>query len=75
VLTELVAVLSDRAPGALEPALRADWVAAATDAARLRVVVDQVARLTDHSATSWHARLTGSSVRPSISDRPQEPSS
>jgi dGTPase len=59
VLTELVGVLADRAPDALEQALRPDWVAAGTDAARLRVVIDQVARLTDRSAASWHARLTG----------------
>jgi dGTPase len=58
VLAELVAALADRSPAALEPALRPDWAAAGTDAARLRVVVDQVARLTDRSAASWHARLT-----------------
>jgi dGTPase len=75
VLTELVEVLADQAPGALEPALRPDWVAAATDAGRLRVVVDQVARLTDHSATSWHARLTGSDAQPSTADCPPVPSS
>jgi dGTPase len=59
VLTELVEVLADRAPDALERSLRADWMAAATDAGRLRVVIDQVARLTDLSATAWHSRLTG----------------
>jgi dGTPase len=58
VLTELVAALASRAPDALEPALRADWAAAPGDAERLRVVIDQVARLTDNSAHAWHARLT-----------------
>jgi dGTPase len=58
VVTELVTVLADRAPDALDPALRPDWLAAADDAARLRVVVDQVAGLTDLSAPAWHARLT-----------------
>jgi dGTPase len=58
VVTELVEVLADRAPAALDPALRPDWLAAADDAARLRVVVDQVAGLTDLSAPAWHARLT-----------------
>ena len=58
VITELVTVLADRAPDALDPALRPDWLAAADDAARLRVVVDQVAGLTDLSAPAWHARLT-----------------
>jgi len=59
VLTELVGVLADRAPAALEPALRPDWLAAPDDAGRLRVVIDQVAGLTDLSVASWHARLTG----------------
>ena len=58
-LAELVDQLSRRAPDALEPALRPDWAAAADDAARLRVVIDQVARLTDISAWAWHSRLTG----------------
>ena len=57
--SDLVGLLADRAPGALEPALRPDWAAAADDAARLRVVIDQVARLTDLSAAAWHSRLTG----------------
>jgi dGTPase len=37
---------------------RADFAEADSDAARMRVVVDQVASLTDASAVSWHARLT-----------------
>ena len=37
----------------------AAWAAAPDDAARLRVVVDQVAGLTDASAHAWHARLSG----------------
>jgi dGTPase len=59
LITELAGALADRAPDALDPALRPDWLAAADDAARLRVVVDQVAGLTDLSAPAWHARLTG----------------
>ncbi|MCL1869225.1 MAG: deoxyguanosinetriphosphate triphosphohydrolase [Promicromonosporaceae bacterium] len=59
IVADLVEVLSDRAPLALEPMFAADWNAAADDAARLRVVVDQVASLTDVSATQWHARLVG----------------
>jgi dGTPase len=58
VLAELTKALVDAAPFALEPALRADWLAAADDRGRLRIVIDQVARLTDRSAVSWHARLT-----------------
>jgi dGTPase len=58
VLTELVDLLQERGPAALQPAHRADFEAADSDAARLRVVVDQVASLTDASALSWHARLS-----------------
>ncbi len=57
VLAELVAVLAERAPDGLEPMFAADWAAAADDAGRQRVVVDQVASLTDASAATWHARL------------------
>jgi dGTPase len=57
MLTDLVRVLSQRAPLALEPPFAADWEAADDDAARLRVVVDQVASLTDVSAAQWHGRL------------------
>jgi dGTPase len=57
VLTELAAALSDGAPGSLDPMFRADYESAGSDSARLRVVVDQVASLTDTSATAWHAKL------------------
>jgi dGTPase len=57
VVAELVSQLRLRGPGELMPAFRADHAAAETDAARLRVVVDQVASLTDASALVWHARL------------------
>jgi dGTPase len=58
LLTELASVVADRAPDVLEPSFAAAWRSAPDDGARLRVVVDQVASLTDTSATSWHARLT-----------------
>ena len=54
----LVSTLCLRAPDDLEPAFQADYAAAASDPARLRVVVDQVASLTDASALAWHQRLT-----------------
>jgi dGTPase len=60
VLADLVHRLVDRAPQVLEPAFRADWAEAGDDAARLRVVVDQVASLTDGSALEWHGRLARS---------------
>ena len=43
----------------LEPAFAADFVAAGDDAERARVVVDQIASLTDQSAIDWHNRLVG----------------
>ena len=57
IIYDLVEVLSERAPVALEPGFAADWVVAADDAARLRVIIDQVASLTDVSAAAWHVRL------------------
>ncbi|ATY13555.1 deoxyguanosinetriphosphate triphosphohydrolase [Amycolatopsis sp. AA4] len=59
VITELVAALCRRAPEALDPLLVPAWNAAADDAARLRVVVDQVASLTDAQAYEWHRWHTG----------------
>jgi dGTPase len=59
LLAELVAALLDRGADALDAAFAEDWSRAGDDAARLRVVVDQVASLTDASAVAWHARLVG----------------
>jgi dGTPase len=59
LLAELVAALLDRGADALDAAFAEDWSRASDDAARLRVVVDQVASLTDASAVAWHARLVG----------------
>ncbi|WP_309113027.1 deoxyguanosinetriphosphate triphosphohydrolase [Saccharothrix sp.] len=55
VVTELVARLMERAPDALDPAFLPAWKSAGDDGARLRVVVDQVALLTDAQAIAWHA--------------------
>ena len=57
VVSELVSLLRLRGPAVLMPPLRADFEAADSDAARLRVLVDQVASLTDASALTWYARL------------------
>ena len=56
LLTSLVAALSDR-PERLEPLFGELFDAATDDADRLRVVVDQVASLTDGSARSWAEQL------------------
>ncbi|WP_460462442.1 deoxyguanosinetriphosphate triphosphohydrolase [Arthrobacter pigmenti] len=57
ILSELVNVLDATGEQHLEPPFAADWRAADDDAGRLRVVVDQVASLTDVSATQWHKEL------------------
>ncbi|MFC0099157.1 deoxyguanosinetriphosphate triphosphohydrolase [Micromonospora marina] len=57
VLCGLVAALLDRAPDALDPVFAPLWRDAGDDATRLRVVIDQVASLTDPAALAWHARL------------------
>jgi dGTPase len=57
LLTELAYAVEAGAPGTLDPLLRPAWEAAGTDAARRRVIVDQVASLTDTSAIAWHHRL------------------
>jgi len=57
LISELVGALLDRGEDALEPSLRSDWREAGDDPARLRVVIDQVASLTDITALSWHRRL------------------
>jgi dGTPase len=59
ILTELVERLADRAPDRLDPVFAPMWKAAPDDPARLRVVIDQVASLTDPAAIAWHRRLTG----------------
>ncbi len=57
LITELAGAVRIGAPGTLDRALRPAYAAASSDAARLRVVVDQIASLTDTSAVAWHARL------------------
>lgn len=59
VLVGLTAALTAGPPTLLEPPFAADLAVAADDGARLRVVVDQVASLTDVSALAWHRRLVG----------------
>ncbi len=57
LLAELALAVERGAPLTLDPLFRPAWNAAGSDADRRRVVIDQVACLTDTSAIAWHHRL------------------
>lgn len=59
ILTELVAALVAADGAHLAPLFSEAWAAAGDADQRLRVVIDQVASLTDVSAVRWHKRLCG----------------
>ena len=61
VIRELVEMLYAKAPLELDPIFEDDWKRADSDAARLRVVIDQIASLTDPGAYALHAHLRGNS--------------
>ena len=58
VIHELVEMLFEAAPNELDPIFEDDWKIASTDSERLRVVVDQIASLTDPGAYALHAHLS-----------------
>jgi dGTPase len=58
VVGELVDLLAASAPEHLEPAYAEAWLSASDDKVQLRVVVDQVAGLTDAAAATLHFRLS-----------------
>jgi dGTPase len=58
VITELAMAVERNAPATLDPVFQPAWDSAAGDQERRRVVIDQVASLTDISALAWHDRLT-----------------
>ncbi|MEU7784827.1 MULTISPECIES: deoxyguanosinetriphosphate triphosphohydrolase [unclassified Amycolatopsis] len=55
LLAELVHALARRAPESLDPLFVPAWNAAKDDAGLLRVVIDQVASLTDAQAHVWYS--------------------
>ena len=59
MLADLVDALYHGGPDVLEPQFAAAWREDTDEDRRLRVVIDQVASLTDSSASAWHARLCG----------------
>ncbi|MFF0865537.1 deoxyguanosinetriphosphate triphosphohydrolase [Nonomuraea sp. NPDC003560] len=58
LITELASLITLGAPATLEPAFRPAFLDAPDDPARVRVVIDQIASLTDTSAVAWHRRLS-----------------
>jgi dGTPase len=58
VITELALAIVSGAPATLDPVFQPAWDGAAGDRERHRVVIDQLASLTDISALAWHDRLT-----------------
>ena len=59
LLQELVERLLETAPNSLEGFFKDDWQFAKTESEKLRVVVDQVASLTDIGAQKLHNKLFG----------------
>jgi dGTPase len=57
LITELALAIERGAPSTLEAVFRPSWDAADSDEAHRRVIIDQVASLTDTSAMVWHGRL------------------
>jgi dGTPase len=58
VITELALAVERGAPATLDPVFQPAWDGAADDEERRRVIIDQLAALTDTSALAWHDRLT-----------------
>jgi dGTPase len=58
LIAELALAVSRGAPATLDPFFQPAWDSAADDRERHRVIIDQLASLTDTSALAWHARLT-----------------
>jgi dGTPase len=59
VLTDLCNTLFSQGPTVLDRHFADDWIYSEDEAVRRRIVIDQVASLTDQSALAWHNRLCG----------------
>lgn len=59
LMIELCEGLLERGPSSLDNAFADDWRSAPSDADRKRVVVDQVASLTDRAAVARHREMVG----------------
>ncbi|MGI8647023.1 MAG: deoxyguanosinetriphosphate triphosphohydrolase [Acidimicrobiales bacterium] len=60
LLIELVWLVAAQAPTSLDAVFAPWWEHSSDDAARFRVVIDQIASLTDRSVLTWHIRLSTS---------------
>ncbi len=60
IIAEIVQMLRDCAPRELDSIFLKAWDEAGDESARMRVVIDQVAALTDPGAYALHARLSSS---------------
>jgi dGTPase len=60
IISELVEMLRARAPQELDSFFLKSWNEASDEKARMRVIIDQVAALTDPGAYALHARLLAS---------------
>jgi len=58
VIHELVEMLFEAAPAELDPIFEDDWKRATNDSEKLRIVIDQIASLTDPGAYALHAHLS-----------------
>jgi dGTPase len=58
VIHELVEMLFKAAPSELDPIFEDDWKRATNDSEKLRIVIDQIASLTDPGAYALHAHLS-----------------
>ncbi len=58
IIHELVEMLFEAAPAELDPIFEDDWKRATNDSEKLRIVIDQIASLTDPGAYALHAHLS-----------------
>ena len=72
LVQELLALLTDR-PDRLDPPFQAWWRAASDDAAARRVMVDQIASITDAAALRLHRELSDAVQKPSTNSASSEP--